>query len=57
MEDRFLTKYEEECLREYYFDEENEVDDTLTEQGFIDWKENLAWIRIDEIVGSPNDQE
>lgn len=50
MEDRFLTKFEEESLKDYYFNEDNEVEDKLTEQGFIDWKEDISWDRVDEII-------
>ena len=51
----FLTDKQEERLRDYYFDEENEVEDKLTEQGFIDWKEDLSWGEIYDIVGYPHD--
>lgn len=52
-EPRFLTAYETECLHEYYFDPDNEVEKNLTEAGFKQWYEDLDWSRIDEIVGSP----
>ena len=51
----FLTDEQEERLREYYFDKENEVEARLTEQGFIDWKEDLSWGEIYDIVGYPYD--
>lgn len=49
----FLTDEQEERLIDYYFDEDNEVEGKLTEQGFIDWKEDLTWGEIYDIVGDP----
>lgn len=51
----FLTDEQEARLREYYFDKDNEVEARLTEQGFIDWKEDLSWGEIYDIVGYPHD--
>jgi len=51
----FLTDDQEEKLRDYYFDEANEVEDKLTEQGFIDWKEDLSWSEIYERIGYPEE--
>lgn len=51
----FLTDEQEERLREYYFDKDNEVEARLTEQGFIDWKEDLSWGEIYDIAGYPHD--
>ena len=47
-EPRFLTKEQEQMLREYYFDPENETGGK-NEQDFIDWKEDCDWTRIAEI--------
>lgn len=47
-EDRFLTKDQEQMLRDYYFDPENETGGKK-EQDFIDWKEDISWDRVFEI--------
>lgn len=47
-EPRFLSKFEEESLDNYFH---NELDFEDKKQGnFKDWYENLSWIEIDEIV-------
>lgn len=53
----FLTPDQEEKLRDYYFNEANEVDEKLSEQGFIDWKEGMSWREIYETIGFPEEQE
>lgn len=53
---RFITEHEEDILRDYYFNEDNEVEDKLTEQGFTDWMEGLSWIEIDDIVGEQTEE-
>ena len=44
-EERFLNKVQEEMLRDYYFDPENETGGK-TEQDFKDWVEDISWDRI-----------
>lgn len=50
MDSRFITKEELDILKKYYYNPENEIDNKPTEQGFIDWYEDLTWERIDEIT-------
>ena len=52
----FLTEEQEQRLREFYFDEDNEVEEKLTEQGFIDWVEDLDWSEIYSYIGDPREQ-
>jgi hypothetical protein len=49
-EPTFLTKDQEEMLRDYYFNPENETGGK-TEQDFTDWKEDISWDRIYSICG------
>ena len=52
----FLTEEQEERLRDFYFDKDNEVEEKLTEQGFRDWIEDLDWSEIYSYIGDPREQ-
>jgi hypothetical protein len=50
-EERFLTEEQETILHDYYFDEDNNIEEKLTEQGFRDWVEDISWDRVYDICG------
>lgn len=40
-----------EALREFYFNEDNEVEKELSEEGFKKWISGLSWIEITDLTG------
>jgi uncharacterized protein YdaT len=45
---RFLTKFEEESLKEWFY---NEGDfEEINAEAFKEWYEEMSWIEIDEIM-------
>lgn len=54
---RELTKREEELLRDYYFDKDNEIDEVMSEEGYEAWKQDLSWMRLLEITDTSSQDD
>jgi len=54
MPERFLTKFEEESLKDYW----NESDfEDKSEIAYKEWYESMSWLSIDEIMKSYTNEE
>lgn len=55
MEERFLTKFEEESLKDWYWKESDF--ENKSEMNFKEWYESMSWLDIDEIMKSYTNEE